>query len=127
MTEQAVAAREQLCTDRISNCTALYAPLNDFCFISPNAQFRLSATFTILPIPSLRYFSGAVQDRADGPGGITLSHRFCAVARMKMAQRGIEGLAAESAAREQVALLDKIIMAALKSLGQSLMSTSRLA
>lgn len=69
----------------------------------------------------------AVQNSADGPGGITLRHLLRAAARKKIALRVMEGLAAKFAARKRVPLQDEPIMAALLSLDQTLELTSRLA
>lgn len=50
---------------------------------------------------TFRYFSGAVQDRADDHNGITLRHRLGAAACMEETLRVIKVLVAELDARKQ--------------------------
>lgn len=127
MVERAVATWKEVCLSRTFNGTELHVPLDDFGSFSPATQFSSSCRFAIPLMHTFRYFSGAVQDRADEPGGITLRRRFCAAAQMDTALRVTEGLAAEFAAGKRVPLLDEPTMAALYSLNRTLSSTSRLA
>lgn len=106
---------------QIFNDTALRAPLDEFGSNSSAAQFRLSAAFAILPVRILCHFFETVHDHSDGPGSIMGLHRFYVAVQMKMALLASEGSISEFATREQVPLLDELIVEALHSLYQSLM------
>lgn len=116
MAERLAAEWGQLHLSRVSDGTALYALLNKIGIISSDAQFHFSSTFATSIIRTLRFFSRAIHNVPGRPGGITLRHRFCAGAWMKMVQRVIDGLFAEFAARERLSLPDEHIMAAIHCL-----------
>lgn len=80
MIENAVATLEQLRLSQISSGTAPPAPLHEFGSILPAAQFCFSAALAILIVRTLYYFSAAVENGADVPGGFTRRHRFCTAA-----------------------------------------------
>lgn len=69
--------------DPLSYITVLNTPLNAFGYIPPVAQLCLPDAFATHPFRTLQCFSRAVHDCADGAGGITLPHYFCAAARIK--------------------------------------------
>lgn len=99
MIERAVAACQQLCLNLIFNGMALRALLDEFGSIFPAAQSCFSSTFANPLVPTLRYFSGAVQDFADSPGGIMRRHRFYTAVQMEMALLATKDFVAELAAR----------------------------
>lgn len=111
---------------RISDRTALHAPLDELGSISSTAaaQSRLSVAFDILLVRTSREFSGAVQDFGDGRGGITRRLRFCTAEQMETAFRVTDGLVAMFAARKRVPLLDEPQMAALRPHDQPLTQSS---
>lgn len=113
--------------EHISDGSALCAPLDEFGFITSAAQFRHPSAFTIPSVRAALQISGAVQDRANGPGDFALRHRFRATIQMWMGLCIIQGHSAELAARRQVLLLHECIIEVLPSLDLVLVSTSLLA
>lgn len=72
MREGTTAAWEQLRLSQISLVAAFHEPLDEFGAISPAARLCFSSSFATTPIRSIRFFAGAVQNRAYGLDGITL-------------------------------------------------------
>lgn len=66
---------------------------------------------------AVRDFSGTVEGRAEGLGGITLRYYFCAAVQMEIAFQVIEGLIDVSSARKRVPLLHEPIMGVIFFLG----------
>lgn len=110
---------------RLFDGTALHAFFYEFGSIPSAALILLPAAFATSPVRPTRYFSGAVQYCADGTSALTLRDRFCTAMLMEIALRVTKGLVAVFAAKEQVPLLDELIMAALLSLDQSWMQLWR--
>lgn len=73
----------------------------------------------------MQYRSGAVQDRAGSPGGLTSGQRFCAAKKMDMLLYVTEVMVAVTVAREHVPLLDENIGAIILSLDLFSMQSSR--
>lgn len=119
------AVGRQLRLSKIFDCIAIYSPFNPLGFRSLAARFCFPAAFAISSVRTLRHFSGAVHDRADGPGCLTRLHCFSRAILLGMALRITEGLAAEFAAIEPVLWLVEIHMAVLFSLQQSLVHSWR--
>lgn len=94
--------------------------------------FSLSSSSGVLPpLLTILYILGmlfrVVQDSNNEPGNITMRHRFCAVARMKMALCLIKFLAAEMFLRKLVLGLHELITSALNSFYRMFILTSLLA
>lgn len=99
---------------------AFHSPLDEFGSIPSVPQFCLPAAFAIPPVRILHYFSVVVHDCAYSSGGLALRYRFCTAMQNQMALRVTEDLVVELATREQVSLLDELIMVALCPSDQSL-------
>lgn len=106
---------------RISVGTALHAPLGEFASCLSAAQFRFPVAFDIHPVRTLRFFSGELQDDADGPGCIKRHHGIYTAAQIENALCVMKGAFTEFAARERVTFFVEHIIAALLSPDQSLM------
>lgn len=92
--KRAVAVWGQLRLSQIFDTTALYDPVDEFGSVSPAAQLQFPSAIAIRFVRTLRSVSRTREDCNDWHGDLTLRHRFCATALMKMALRVIKGLAA---------------------------------
>lgn len=110
MVQRSVPAWEQLLLTQLLDGTVLHAPFDDIGSILSAVPFCVPAANDTPPVHSLRYFSGAVQDRADGSDGLFRHHHLCTLMRMEIAFCATEGLIAEIAASKRVQWLDKPIM-----------------
>lgn len=70
MAKRAAAAWTQLRFSKIFDGMAIEAPYNELKSSSPSFS---AISFLLI----VRYFSGAVHDRASAPEGLTLCHHFC--------------------------------------------------
>lgn len=75
---------------------ALHASFDEFGAIPQAARLPLPSSFATVPILTLYFFSGADQDGASKPGGVTLRHRLGTAARWLMSLCVIECLVVSS-------------------------------
>lgn len=109
MVKHGVAAWMQLRLSQIPNITVPHATLGEFGSVPHAAQILLSTAFDGPPVRTLRYISGAVRGRTEGPTGLTRRHHISSAVGMEIALRVTEPLVAEFAARVRVKLLDEPI------------------
>lgn len=95
-------------------------------FIYTSVSFNLFLLPAFLFLLSLRYFSGAVQDLLNGPGGLTCPGRVCSAVQMDMALRVTVDIIPEYTVRESVPSIDGLIVASRFTFDQSSMRSFRL-